>query len=785
MPASYEQLQARFRIDTAAVNTAATWGAALNTAWRRAPGSDFRIRFTIQTTGTSGAAAASTENLFVSKNAGAYVAIGGTSGILASATASASADETAISSAQLPVGTGVFVNGVYDSTGATASFTIPRGDYTEVEFGVKIDTANASPGDTFDFRVYRGATPQNTYTATPRITALGVNLASGSYSLNPGGVAGSITFRRPNRTIPANTGAYAFSIANIVTAQLGYVTSLAYAPFNYMGREINLNHVGTGASHSIPLGAGSYAWSIANSVGTSVVSGPVLLPNIGHYAWSIANQVTTSVTGATYIIPLTSGSYALVGRAPGKAVAANYVSNTVSIATVGKDIIISTTPGIYSLVGRPITFAHIAVLDRGTYSVTGFPVTVKRTHLAILAGGAYVLNGTQMSFAKPGHLTFGAGVGTYAVSGPLPVIKSSRTMALGFGSYSVVGRAVTINSNRSLIAANGPYTVVGGALSIVRARYNLGIATVNYNVNGGLMGFKSGPHTLFPAPPGIYNVVGPTTVIKSTRAIQLTPGTYSLTGGAISAVRGHTLNLTVGVYAYGGNQLTFRRTYSPAIATGTYTLTGEPMSFQRIGAHSIALSLGTYSLVGGAATFKIAHTLALSVGSYSLTGLATTLRAGHSIVAGTGFYTLTGGAIAIGRGRVSTVVNGAYVLTGSAMTLAKIANRTISLASGSYSVVGQAIPHLTVGKALASGHYLYIGEPIAFQRAKAPASLASGTYAVTGPAMTMQRGRVIPLNTGTYLTYGSSGTKIFGPGGVQGGLKSAWPVIQLRRRRRA
>src|SRR6516225_896681 len=100
MPANYEQLQARFRVDTAAVDTAAVWGAALNTAWRRAPGADFRVRFTIQTTGTSGAAAASTENLYVSKNAGAYVAVGGTSGILPSTTASTSAGGTVILTAQ-------------------------------------------------------------------------------------------------------------------------------------------------------------------------------------------------------------------------------------------------------------------------------------------------------------------------------------------------------------------------------------------------------------------------------------------------------------------------------------------------------------------------------------------------------------------------------------------------------------------------------------------------------------------------------------------------------------
>jgi hypothetical protein len=160
--------------------------------------------------------------------------------------------------------------------------------------------------------------------------------------------------------------------------------------------------------------------------------------------------------------------------------------------------------------------------------------------------------------------------------------------------------------------------------------------------------------------------------------------------------------------------------------------------------------------------------MALNAGNYTLTGLVN-VSVGHTLAASTGFYTLTGVAISVQRNRTSTVVNGAYTLTGPAMTLVKVSNRTISLAFGSYSVIGQPIARPTVGKALACGFYVYTGEPVTFKKAKVPASLASGTYAVTGPAMTIRFGHSMSLNTGSYLTYGSSGTKIFGPGGKLGG----------------
>ena len=789
MPASYEQLQARFRIDTAAANTAATWGAALNAAWTRAPGADFRIRFTIQTTGSSGAAAASTENLYTSKNAGAYVAIGGTSGILASATASASADETSISSAQLPVGTGVFVNGVYDSSGATNSFTIPRGDYTEVEYGIKIDPANSVPGDTFDFRVYRGASVQSLYSNTPRITATGVNLAGGSYALNPGGVAGTMTFARPHKNMAAGFGAYAFNIANLVTTSVTGSTAipLAYAPFSYSGgpnTTLNYYPIG-GASHPFPIPGGTYAWNIANTVTTSSTAGRVLYPDVGHYAWSIANQVTTSVTGVTHSLPLDIGHYTLTGK---PVTLTKPIANSlygVSIATLGVDHIVSLTTGAYGVTGRPITFGRIAILASGSYSLTGFQITARRTHLAVLNGGAYSLSGTQMTLAKFGHPQMGAGIGTYAVSGPLPVLKSSRTMLLGYATYALIGSSIGPTSTRSLNLAFGPYSLTGLSSILDRTHRYMTLAGGSYSVAGQLMGFKSGPHTIYPTPPGFYGVVGTITIVKSNRNMQLGFGSYSVTGEPVSLPRGHTVGLTVGFYNSQGYQITVRRTYAPPIATGMYSLSGPPVSFQKIGAHTLGLDGGPYSLVGGSANFVRTRSLVSNFGAYTVTGRAITANTAHTLSLGVGVYSLTGQPVTVKRGRTSVMAGGVYALTGEPVTLTRNIHPAMSLASGSYALTG---PTTIFAKghtvAMAGGTYSYTGQPITLKTGRAPVSLAGGTYALTGPAMTFKRVRVLVPNTGSYLTYGPSTIRLVGPGGKLGGQTSAWVEI-LRRRRRA
>jgi hypothetical protein len=103
------------------VDTAATWAAAENTSWTPSDLSQkFRLRFTINSTGTT-ATASSAWQLYVSRNGGTYAPVTTTSAFVQAADASSSADETAITTNQLTAGSGTRVNGVYDETGATAA----------------------------------------------------------------------------------------------------------------------------------------------------------------------------------------------------------------------------------------------------------------------------------------------------------------------------------------------------------------------------------------------------------------------------------------------------------------------------------------------------------------------------------------------------------------------------------------------------------------------------------------------------------------------------------------
>jgi hypothetical protein len=797
MPANYEQLQARFRVDAATVDTAAVWGAALNTAWRRAPGSDFRVRFTIQTTGTSGAAAASTENLYVSKNAGAYVAIGGTSGILPSTTASASAGGTVILTAQLPAGTGVYVNGVYDSSGATASFTIPRGDYTEVEFGVKIDPANSAPGDTFDFRVYRATIAQNTYTATPRITSIGISLASGSYLLNPpAGNAGTVTFKRPNKNMPADSKVYAWNGPAYVTTstQRSYTCSLAYAPFSYSGGPgTTMNYYatgGTGTPHPFPVAYATYAWRGPAYVTTSSTAGKVFYPDIGHYAWSPATQVTASQTGATHNIPLDKGSYAWspatqVTTSSGQPATPDAGAYGVTIAKLNIDIIMNAGFGPYSVMGKPVTSLRTAVLGYRTFNVTGYSAAFGRTHSIALGNGPYSLTGPPLGFTKVGHYQMGADTGHYMLTGISPGINSSRAISLGYAGFTLSGRAVNMFSVRYFVNFDvGSYTLTGFSSVLDYTHRYMTLVGGSYSLAGQMMGFKSGPHTFYPTPTGAYGVIGPTTVIKSNRNMQLGYGSYAITGEPVPLTRSHLLSLTVGYYNSQGYQITIRRTYAPPIATGIYALSGPPLGLSKPGSRTLPLDSAAFSLTGRPITFNMTHTMSPVKGFYVVSGPSLTANTAHVLNLDIGYYSLTGQPITVKRGRNSVIAGGTYTLTGEPITLARNSHSAISLAGGSYALSGQAMA-FSRGKAMvASGTlYVYTGQAITLKTGRAPMSLGGGTYALTGPAMTFKRIRVLVPNTGNYLTYGPSTIRLVGPGGKLGGQASAWPEIMRRRRR--
>lgn len=175
MPITTNQTRYRFRSDTLTVDSASVvWPVAENTTWAPSPerGTPFRLRFEVQNSGNT-TTGATTWELFVSRNAGAYaqVTTGGTF-VQASSAASTDADDTALATRRLTADAGTFVNGRYDETGQIASglVTLTATTVTELEFGLVFTNSIVAP-DTYDFRVYRAGVALNgTYSQTPRVT---------------------------------------------------------------------------------------------------------------------------------------------------------------------------------------------------------------------------------------------------------------------------------------------------------------------------------------------------------------------------------------------------------------------------------------------------------------------------------------------------------------------------------------------------------------------------------------------------------------------------------------
>lgn len=191
--AALSQSHFRGRSDTDIVNNTPTWAANEDTNWTQSVDTPFRVRFAIQET-AGGNPSAHTVKLRYQRNGGTVTDVTAASFVVQSITsASTSADETAISTSRL-TGTGTFVNGVYDETGATStSVDLAANGRTEYEFGVIIDSGGANPGDTITLHVFALSGTSITVTQQPTITVRGL--------LQPALFTNSNTFYAPSISV--------------------------------------------------------------------------------------------------------------------------------------------------------------------------------------------------------------------------------------------------------------------------------------------------------------------------------------------------------------------------------------------------------------------------------------------------------------------------------------------------------------------------------------------------------------------------------------------------------
>ena len=166
---TYTQHCFRLRNDNGS-ETGATWVQNLNTNGTFLVDTNYRIRFTLYNdvlysfTGI-------TFNLYVSKNGGAYTAIG--TGQAAKYSASSyftQGDDTTKQLYDFDISKTYITdnNGMCESAGATLSGG--TNNYWELEYCIQVDSSYVDDADTLTFRVYSGTTALATYTQTPSIT---------------------------------------------------------------------------------------------------------------------------------------------------------------------------------------------------------------------------------------------------------------------------------------------------------------------------------------------------------------------------------------------------------------------------------------------------------------------------------------------------------------------------------------------------------------------------------------------------------------------------------------
>jgi hypothetical protein len=131
------------------------------------------LRVLIQETAGNDGAATDDWQLYVSKNAGAYAAVTGSSSNVKSYAGTLTDQEatTNRSTNGLTDGSGSFVAGKVDeANGEITDVQVTASNFTELVWSIQVVSADVADGDVLDFKVYRNGTAITTYTDIPRIT---------------------------------------------------------------------------------------------------------------------------------------------------------------------------------------------------------------------------------------------------------------------------------------------------------------------------------------------------------------------------------------------------------------------------------------------------------------------------------------------------------------------------------------------------------------------------------------------------------------------------------------
>jgi hypothetical protein len=564
------------------------------------------------------------------------------------ATAGASADNAALSTRRLTSDSGTFVNGQYDFSGATGNITLTASSVTELEFGLQL-TSDAAYGDTYDFRVYRGAsTALNTYTNTPRVTvnqytlAMGIGsytdfianvisnetrAAAGYGTLTLTGIAAAlssssfrgITAARGNLALTGQAATLSYQAARNLTATTG--------SYGLTG-----NSVGLQRKYTLACSQGSYAEVIANGItketkaaaaaGTLVLTGiaatltksthsTTLVCAQGSYAWTIASGISQE-TRATATRGQVSWSGSVANLTVARTLSCAPGSYVWSGPPSTRDLALNCASGAVALSGQPILFgrnARILVCGTGILAWSG-PQSTRDLSLGI-ATNQTSLTGQFVTLLKSKVLI--SNVGSLALTGQNAQLRATRNLVLVQGSAQLTGQPAALTVQRRLACATGLLVGTGAATGLAVGR-KLACAQGSATLTGQGLNFLK----------------------NSAFALSAAGGTLSLTGQPAALTRQLKRTLTITSAA----QLQLRTNpskviaiTSPAVVTESNNV-AKSLSISAFSSVSVARSLTKSLAITSTSTISLAKAIAkkLSLTSTSAVGSsAVTSGGGHQV----------------------------------------------------------------------------------------------------------------------------------------------------------
>lgn len=417
----------------------------------------------------------------------------------------------------------------WDDENGSDTIDITSDFYTELEWCLQ-SQAPAVLTDYFEFRVYAGSSPLNTYSVTPKWTigsaAAVLTAVAGSYS-----VTGNATALQRSRIMAAVAGTY-----------------------SYTGQTVTLT---AAVARTLVVSSGTYAYT-----GVDAQIDVAIAPASGSY--SITGNAATLNRGKT--MTASAGSYAQTGNSTG------LLSGRRLIAVAGS---YSQTGGATGLL-----FGHRMPAVAGAYSITGSDAGLSKSRSLVVTAGSYSLTGsdTGLLFAR----LMPAVAGTYAQTGVAVTLThtSARTLASVSGTYALTGNTANLLRARLLGATAGAYSVTGNATGLLTARI-VGAASGSYGITGnaqGLVYTPAGSSTML-ADSGSYSVTGHAVSFPYAHRLAPVSGSYSATGNAVALAKARSVSLVAGSYSYTGVAVGYSRSRVLLTVAGAYSVTGNAVGF--------------------------------------------------------------------------------------------------------------------------------------------------------------------------------------------------------------